>query len=91
MPSSGLPFAAGPIGALSSGLLAGILIRRFRSSRVAVAGMIVASFCALMAGIAPTWALLAAALLLLGAMDSAADVAQNSHGLRSSADTAVRS
>jgi len=78
----GLAIAAGPIGALSSGLLAGMLIRRFRSSRVAVAGMIAASGCALLAGLAPTWALLAGALFLLGAMDSVADVAQNSHGLR---------
>ena len=78
----GLAIAAGPIGALSSGLLAGMLIRRFRSSRVAVAGMIAASGCALLAGIAPTWAMLAGALFLLGAMDSVADVAQNSHGLR---------
>jgi MFS family permease len=61
----GFAIAIGPIGALSSGLLAGILIRRFRSSRVAVAGMIVASFCALLAGIAPTWALLAVALFLV--------------------------
>jgi MFS family permease len=52
---SGFAIAAGPIGALSSGLLAGMLIRRFRSSRVAVAGMIVASVCALLAGIAPSW------------------------------------
>ena len=78
----GLAIAAGPIGALSSGLLAGMLIRRFRSSRVAVAGMIAASGCALLAGIAPTWAMLAGALFLLGAMDSVADVAQNSQGLR---------
>ena len=78
----GFAIAAGPIGALSSGLFAGMLIRRFRSSRVAVAGMIAASGCALLAGIAPTWALLASALFLLGAMDSVADVAQNSHGLR---------
>ncbi|MET0863020.1 MAG: MFS transporter, partial [Nakamurella sp.] len=78
----GLAIAAGPIGALSSGLLAGMLIRRFRSSRVAVGGMIAASGCALLAGIAPSWALLAGAMFLLGAMDSVADVAQNSHGLR---------
>ena len=78
----GFAIAAGPIGALSSGLLAGMLIRRFRSSRVAVTGMILASGCALFAGIAPTGLLLAASLFLLGAMDSVADVAQNSHGLR---------
>ena len=78
----GFAIAAGPIGALSSGLLAGLLIRRFRSSRVAVSGMIAASLCALLAGVAPSWVWLAAALFLLGAMDSVADVAQNSHGLR---------
>lgn len=78
----GFAIAAGPIGALSSGLLAGLLIRRFRSARVAVAGMILASICALLAGIAPTGVLLAGSLFLLGAMDSVVDVAQNSHGLR---------
>ena len=78
----GFAIAAGPIGALSSGLLAGLLIRRFRSARVAVSGMIAASLCALLAGVAQSWAWLAAALFLLGAMDSVADVAQNSHGLR---------
>ena len=78
----GFAIAAGPVGALSSGLLAGMLIRRFRSARVAVAGMILASICALLAGVAPTGVLLAASLFLLGAMDSVVDVAQNSHGLR---------
>ena len=78
----GFAIAAGPIGALCSGLLAGMLIRRFRSSRVAVSGMITATLLALLAGIAPTWALLAGSLFLLGAVDSLVDVAQNSHGLR---------
>lgn len=78
----GFAIAAGPVGALCSGLLAGVLIRRFRSSRVAVAGMILASGCALLAGVAPSGVLLAASLFLLGALDSVVDVAQNSHGLR---------
>ena len=78
----GFAIAAGPIGALCSGLLAGMLIRRFRSSRVAVTGMIAATVCALLAGIAPSWALLAGSLFLLGAIDSVVDVGQNSHGLR---------
>ena len=78
----GFAIAAGPIGALSSGLLAGMLIRRFRSARVAVVGMIISSICALLAGIAPSWALLAGSLFLVGSFDSVVDVAQNSHGLR---------
>jgi MFS family permease len=78
----GFAIAAGPIGALCSGLLAGLLIRRFRSARVAVVGMIISSGCALLAGIAPSWAFLAGSLFLLGALDAVVDVAQNSHGLR---------
>jgi MFS family permease len=78
----GLAVAAGPLGALASGLAAGLLIRRFRSSRVAVVGMAISSVCVLLAGLAPAWWLLAAALFGVGAMDSVADVAQNSHGLR---------
>ncbi|GLU49179.1 MFS transporter [Nocardiopsis ansamitocini] len=78
----GLAVAAGPLGALSSGLLAGMLIRRFRSSRVAVACMVASSVCVLLAGVSPMLVLLGAALFMVGALDSVADVAQNSHGLR---------
>ncbi|MFD3443121.1 MFS transporter [Microbacteriaceae bacterium 4G12] len=78
----GLAVAAFPLGALIFGLTAGALIRRFRSSRVAVAGTIVTSLGILLAGIAPGWGLLAAGMFLAGTADSITDVAQNSHGLR---------
>ncbi|MGN7251816.1 MFS transporter [Arthrobacter sp. SAFR-014] len=78
----GLAVAAFPLGALLAGLAAGVLIRRFRSSRVAVAGTILTSLGILCAGMAPSWAMLAAALFFAGAMDAVTDVAQNAHGLR---------
>jgi len=78
----GIAVASFPLGALVAGLAAGALIRRFRSSRVAVAGTILTAVGVLAAGLSPQWALLAAALFLAGAMDAITDVAQNSHGLR---------
>lgn len=78
----GLAVAAFPLGALVAGLAAGVLIRRFRSSRVAVAGTILTGVGVLLAGISPEWALLAVALFVAGGSDAITDVAQNSHGLR---------
>lgn len=78
----GLAVAAFPLGALLAGLTAGLLIRRFRSSRVAVAGMALTSAGIFIAGTSPGWWLLAAGLFTAGAMDAITDVAQNSHGLR---------
>jgi MFS family permease len=78
----GAAVASFPLGALVAGLAAAALIRRFRSSRVAVFGTILTSVGVLFAGLAPAWLLLAAALFAAGAMDAITDVAQNSHGLR---------
>ncbi len=78
----GAAVAASPLGALIAGLAAGVLIRRYRSARVAVAATVVASAGILLAGLAPGWLVLAGALFLAGAMDSITDVAQNSHALR---------
>ncbi len=78
----GLGVAAYPLGALVAGLAAGVLIRRFRSSRVAVVTTLLTALGVFFAGTAPTWALLAGFLFLAGAMDAITDVAQNSHGLR---------
>jgi MFS family permease len=78
----GTAVAAFPLGALFAGLSAGALVRRFRSSRVAVAATVIAAGAFVIAGTAPNWFPLAAAMLLAGAMDSITDVAQNSHGLR---------
>ncbi|WP_294567525.1 MFS transporter, partial [uncultured Arthrobacter sp.] len=78
----GLAVASFPLGALLAGLAAATLIRRFRSSRVAVAGTVLTGIGVAAAGFAESWLVLAAALLLGGAMDALTDVGQNSHGLR---------
>lgn len=80
--SFGLAVAAGPVGAIVAGLAASWLIRRFRSSRVAVVGTVVTAGVVLLAGLSPVGALFAAALFVAGALDAIVDVAQNSHGLR---------
>jgi len=80
--SFGLAVAAGPVGAIVAGLAASWLIRRFRSSRVAVVGTVVTAVVVLLAGLSPVGALFAAALFVAGALDAIVDVAQNSHGLR---------
>ncbi|WP_406620106.1 MFS transporter [Pengzhenrongella sicca] len=78
----GLAVAAFPLGALLAGLTAGMLVRRFRSARVAIVAAVLSAVGILIAGVAPAWIALAGGLFLAGAMDSITDVAQNSHGLR---------
>ncbi|MCX2929699.1 MFS transporter [Mycobacterium sp. CVI_P3] len=78
----GLAVAAFSAGALLTGPAAAILIRRYRSSVVAVVGSALIAVFVLAAGLAPTGATLAAALFCAGAADSVTDVAQNVHGLR---------
>ncbi|MBS3177393.1 MFS transporter [Pseudoclavibacter sp. Marseille-Q4354] len=78
----GLVVAAYPSGALLAGLAAAALIRRFWSSRLAVAGTAITSVALFAASFAPNGVLLAAAFALGGAADALTDVAQNSHGLR---------
>ena len=78
----GAAIAAFSGGALVAGLAAGTLIRRFHSSRVAVFGTIGIAVFAVIAGLATTPLVLAAALFVAGASDAITDVAQNAHGLR---------
>ena len=78
----GLAMAMWPIGSLLLGLTAGILIRRFRSSRVAVAAMIASALAMLLAGTTGSVWVFGAALFLVGTTDAWVDVGQNSHGLR---------
>ena len=78
----GLAVAAFSAGALMSGPAAAALIRRYRSSVVAVAGSMMIAVFALAAGLAPSAVTLAMALFCAGAADSVTDVAQNVHGLR---------
>jgi MFS family permease len=78
----GAAIAAFSGGALVAGLTAASLIRRYRSSRVAVVGTFCIAAFVVAAGLAGTPLVLAAALFLAGASDSITDVAQNAHGLR---------
>ena len=78
----GATIAAFSGGALVAGLAAAALIRRFSSSRVAVAGTIGIAVFVVAAGLARSPLALAAALFVAGASDSVTDVAQNAHGLR---------
>ncbi|GAA2634030.1 MFS transporter [Paractinoplanes durhamensis] len=78
----GLSVAAFPTGAIVAGLAAGVLVRRFGSASVAVAGTFLTAAGVLLAGVAPAVAVFAAVLFLAGAMDAITDVAQNAHGLR---------
>ncbi|MDT5017546.1 MAG: hypothetical protein QOD39_3706 [Mycobacterium sp.] len=78
----GAAVAAFSGGALVAGLGAATLIRRYHSSRVAVVGTIGIAVFVVVAGIATTPLVLAAALFVAGASDAITDVAQNAHGLR---------
>jgi len=78
----GAAIAAFSGGALVAGLTAGALIRRFHSSRVAVVCTIGIGVFAVIAGLASSPIVLAAALFIAGASDAVTDVAQNAHGLR---------
>ena len=78
----GAAVAAFSGGALVAGLAAGALIRRYRSSRVAVVGTIGIAVFIFAAGLATSPVTLGAALFIAGACDAVTDVAQNAHGLR---------
>lgn len=78
----GFAIAAFPAGAITAGLLAAVLIRRFGSARIAVIGTVLTSLGLLSAALAPSGVLFAVALFLGGASDAITDVAQNAHGLR---------
>jgi MFS family permease len=78
----GAAIAAFSGGALVAGLAAGTLIRRYNSSRVAVVGTIGLAAFVVVASLATTPLVLAAALFVAGASDAITDVAQNAHGLR---------
>jgi len=80
--SYGLAIAAFPTGAILAGLAAGVAIRRFGSARTAVVGTWLTGAGVFLAATMPSALVLAAALLVAGAMDAITDVAQNAHGLR---------
>jgi MFS family permease len=74
--------AALPLGALLVGLVAGALVSRWGSARVATTATVVMAANLVVIGIAPSWWALACALFVAGSLDSIADVAVNAHGLR---------
>jgi MFS family permease len=78
----GAGIAFGPAGALLASSVAGLLVARFGSGRLAVAASAVYGLALPLVGLAPVWAAFAAAVFLFGVCDGVADVAQNAHGLR---------
>ncbi len=78
----GLAVAAFPMGAIIAGFAAAMLIRRWGSARMAVAGTIVTACGVFLAGCAPTVPVFVLGLFIGGAADAVTDVAQNAHGLR---------
>jgi MFS family permease len=78
----GVAIAAFSGGALAAGLAAATLIRRFRSSRVAVLGSIGIAVFVFLAALSQSSIVLGAALFIAGASDAVTDVAQNAQGLR---------
>lgn len=78
----GAGIAFGPAGALLASTVAGLLVARFGSGRLAVAASMAYGLGLPLIGLAPAWAAFAAAVFLLGLCDGVADVAQNAHGLR---------
>lgn len=78
----GLAIAAFPAAAIVVGMLAGPLIARFGSGRVAVATGMVGALLLPLTALAPSWLLLATVLFALGVTDAWTDAAMNAHGLR---------
>ena len=77
----GAAVAAWPLGALLSGLLAGVAVTRWSSKRVIVGASLAMS--ALLAGVgwASSWLALAAAFLCVGLVAALIDIANNAQGL----------
>lgn len=78
----GTALAAGPIGALLAGLVAGVAVERWGSRRVTTTTGVLLALCVPLLGVAPVWGALAGVFLLLGAFDAVMDVSMNAHGLR---------
>jgi MFS family permease len=70
------------LGALIVGLLGGVLVSRWGSVRVAPLSTVGMAANLVLVALAPSWAALAAALFVAGALDAIADLAGNAHGLR---------
>lgn len=78
----GTAIAAMPTGALVAGWFAPVLIGRFGSARLASWGLVALAVATGSIPLAGSWGGLVAVFLVIGAVDSVVDVAQNSHGFR---------
>ena len=78
----GSAVAAYGLGALVVGMVAGVLVSRWGSVRVAPVTTVAIAANLVLLGLAPSWVALAMALFVAGSLDAIADVASNSHGMR---------
>ena len=78
----GSAVAAYGLGALAVGMVAGVLVSRWGSVRVAPVTTVAIAANLVLLGLAPSWITLATALFVAGSLDAIADVASNSHGMR---------
>lgn len=77
----GAAVAAWPLGALLSGLLAGVAVTRWTSKRVIVGASLAMSVLLVGVGWASSWLALAAVFLCVGLVDALIDIANNAQGL----------
>ncbi|HEY5786788.1 MAG TPA: MFS transporter [Microlunatus sp.] len=77
----GAAVAAWPLGALLSGLLAGVAVTRWTSKRVIVGASLAMSTLIAGVGWASSWLALAAVFLCVGLVDALIDIANNAQGL----------
>jgi MFS family permease len=70
------------LGSLALGLVAGLLVARWGSARVAWITTVLVAANLVLVAVAPSWWALAAVLVVAGGLDSLADVAENVHALR---------
>ena len=78
----GLVIAAGPVGSLAAGLIAGRLVRRIGSGPTAVASSATLGLNLLLVSVASDAVSLAVALFVAGVLDGTGDIANNAHGMR---------
>ncbi len=77
----GTAVAAMAVGGLIAGGLVGILVGRFGSARVAIVAGTATALSLAAVGLASSWALLAAAFLVMGMFDATMDASMNAHGV----------
>lgn len=77
----GTAVAAWPLGALLSGLFAGVAVTRWTSKRVIVGASVAMSALMVAVGWAPSWLALATVFLCIGLVDALIDIANNAQGL----------